>query len=872
VTGSARPQVNMRRRLLRVAAAAGVAVLTLMTVGASDAGATPRIASDVALAASPAAASTTPVLRLAGQTTTVSAGHVFSLELAVPAEAKRDDHVEVAIYPALLTRTGFDEAAKPQPSVAAGWIYREPEILKTAKVTSTGAVVAQIPVGLEASGTQLPAFGPGTTTAGVYPVDVQLYNPQGIAVGKPLTTFLVYSPTDTGVSRLAVSLTVAVNAPPAFTGHIATTAPTSASAAALSQLVTTIAGVPGVPVTLEVTPQTLDALATGPTSDQATVTALAGLAAHGDELAPSPYVSVSLPGLDNAGLDTQVDNQLSSGAAALEADLHQAPTTSTWVLDEALGVQTLQLLMGRGLRQLILPDRDLSALPAADTTITYARPTELLDDSAGEDPQVVGADATLSARLAPTSDPVLAAEQILAELAMIKLEAPSVERGVAILAPTGQTIQPLLLHVLLAGLQDNPLVSAVTAHGLFSAITPTGTTGKGTGTAPSPATGSSGTVATPTTDTPGTAPSGSATAGTATSGTATSGTATSGTDTSGTDTSGTSTPSTVSPTTGAASGTAAPTTTVASGVSGATATTAVPAGAGGATTAGAGGATTPPVIRTLAGRSARSVPSAARIDAIATKIGAVATVVPGETNLIARMRQLLLVSESDQITGGQRRSLLASVGRSTARVDSSVKLVGATSVTLTARNVNLPLTIQSAPRVSTHVRLVLTSPKLTFKAYVPPDGTCSSGPTIEVCHLVLPRDQTTLRIPVEARTTGVFTLDISVQSPDGDVVLASSTDTVRSTAVSFVGWVLIFGACLFLGIWWIRDSRNGRRARQLVSPPESDDDDDDELDGNSRTDLRLVPPVGGSGVSPSRQVGGHIEETADRRNPEEIPT
>jgi hypothetical protein len=288
----------------------------------------------------------------------------------------------------------------------------------------------------------------------------------------------------------------------------------------------------------------------------------------------------------------------------------------------------------------------------------------------------------------------------------------------------------------------------------------------------------------------------------------------------------------------------------------------------GSTVAGVGPpATALPVLR-LAGRAASRVPAAVRINTMATKIDAIATVVPQDATLLARLRRQLLLTESDQIRAVQRRALLSSSNRAIASVESHIKLVGATSVTLTARNVHLPLTIQSAPKTKTHVQLVLTSAKLSFKAYVPPGGTCSQSPTIEICFLTLPSDQTTLKIPVLARTTGVFSLDVRLLSPDSNLVLASATDTVRSTAVSFAGWVLIFGAGFLLAIWWIRDARNGRRARQLVSRPDDGDVDEDDRSA----DLPLVPPRDRAGVSPSRRVGGHNQGGARRRNPEEIPT
>ena len=60
---------------------------------------------------------------------------------------------------------------------------------------------------------------------------------------------------------------------------------------------------------------------------------------------------------------------------------------------------------------------------------------------------------------------VLVADQVLAELAMIDLETPSVLRGVVLMAPPHTALDPVFLSVLLAGLQGNPLLRAVSLHG-----------------------------------------------------------------------------------------------------------------------------------------------------------------------------------------------------------------------------------------------------------------------------------------------------------------------------------------------------------------------------------------------------------------------
>ena len=72
------------------------------------------------------------------------------------------------------------------------------------------------------------------------------------------------------------------------------------------------------------------------------------------------------------------------------------------------------------------------------------------------------------------------------------------------------------------------------------------------------------------------------------------------------------------------------------------------------------------------------------------------------------------------------------------------------------------------------------------------------------------------------RAPGAFPLTLQVETPSGDMVLRSGTGSVTSTAISDVGWFLMVGAALFLGAWWVRNARHGRRARQLIPRPDDE--------------------------------------------------
>jgi hypothetical protein len=135
-------------------------------------------------------------------------------------------------------------------------------------------------------------------------------------------------------------------------------------------------------------------------------------------------------------------------------------------------------------------------------------------------------------------------------------------------------------------------------------------------------------------------------------------------------------------------------------------------------------------------------------------------------------------------------------------VSGAVTLPDVFRITLFSRSSTIPVTLTNNTEQNLTVRVELDSAQLEF-----PDG--------DVRTPVLPPGTTRIEVDVRARTSGAFTLDVAVTSPDGSLVLDRSTFDVRSTAISGVGLVLSVGAGLFLAIWWARHWRSSRRSRRL---------------------------------------------------------
>jgi hypothetical protein len=684
---------------------------------------------------------------------------MFHLRLQISASDLAHEQLRVIAYPRLVTRTDFDAALTGQ---LRGYpVYPLTIDVSNLVADSSGGVDIDIPVNQAATTSGFPTFS-AAAGSGIFPIQIGLYSSDGVARGQPITTYLVYSEpySATGLPKLSVSLTLPVDASPAVGTKGQLTLPGDQSRT-LADLVTALAAHPNVALNLAVTPEVLDALAGGSAVDRTTLGALSQLVESGHaRVLPATYAPVPLRGWDAAGLTGELANQLDTGTTVLAGALGAAPSRTTWVVDGGLDPSALATLAAAGTTQLILPDAELSALPLVALQNTFAYPTALA--GAPVKTAVYGADPGLTADFSNPGGPVLAANQLLAELAMIQLEIPGKTRGVAVLPPPGWSPDPTFVSTLLAGLAGHPLLSPVTASALFASV---------------PAASVDRSLA-PMQLSRGFA-SGSASTGSASTGSASTGSASSASSASGQPT-----------------GSATTSTTIAAGYTADAATLLSGAVAG------------PHSIRTDRQR-----------------LGELADLLPQDRQLASQLGRLLLAAESMDLTGPQRQVLLDAVYADTNQITNLVTLPRASSITLTSTRALVPLTVLSTPGLHARVELRLSSSRLIFHPFTAPEGKCVvPTPTSEICDLTLTTQNTTLKVPVETRTSGVFRLDVALYTVDG-ALLTAEENTVRSTAVSGVGVILIVVAIVSLALWWIRDLRHGRRARQLVPAPDDDVDD-----------------------------------------------
>lgn len=176
---------------------------------------------------------------------------------------------------------------------------------------------------------------------------------------------------------------------------------------------------------------------------------------------------------------------------------------------------------------------------------------------------------------------------------------------------------------------------------------------------------------------------------------------------------------------------------------------------------------------------------------------------PGDPAVGLADRSLLAsVSAAWPVDIGRARAAahLAVVDRVIDAFVAKIEVPDPRTITLTSRSGEIPLTFRNDTGAPIRLRAALASAKLFF-----PHGS--------VLDLELPPRSTTVRVAVEARTSGTFPLDLEVTSADGVLPISQRRLEVRSTYVSTVGIVLMASAAGFLAVWWGFDLRRRRRRR-----------------------------------------------------------
>jgi len=624
-------------------------------------------------------------LALAYQTPWVGASGDFALRLRVerpPAPA--DPELAVTVYPAVETRSEFALTLEDR-------IDHAPLLpVQTFGLPPAGPEGAtDVPVDLRF----VDRLSLGDAE-GVFPVRVDLRERRsaaprsGTEPGRLLhrfVTHIVYVPEDPRSAKLGAALVLPVHAPPGLP------ADGDRQVQDLDHLSAVNAGLEvtaNMPVALAPTPETLATLAASTDDKAAAVLRVLQQRASSTTVLAGTYVPTSLPTLLAAELDVDAETQVDRGAGAVAETLRLRPDGRTWLGPGPLDETSLALLEARGVERAVVNDIDLK--PVTGQKLTLTQPFTL---SAGErQVRAVVADPGLTAHFDSRVPPVLGANHLLADLAVVYLDQPGADRrGLVAIPPPGWRVDRQFLETAVGGWTQNPFVEPISLETLFTDVDPArGDNGRPLLRVP----------ATPSTE---------------------------------------------------------------------------------------GLAELAPELR-----NARR-----RLDALGTVLG------PGTADHGNLDERLLLAESSDLRTNRQRQAYVDAVLSGIDDQRNDIRMPGGRSITLTARSAEIPVTFQNRTGGPAKVLVRIQSDKLDF-------------PRGNVQMLDLTRQNTTERFPVVSRTSGAFPLRITLESPDGNLVIGQARLTVRSTAASNISLVVSLGAAVFLAVWWGRHALRGRRARRLL--------------------------------------------------------
>jgi hypothetical protein len=446
-----------------------------------------------------------PPLTVVSESPSVAPGQNFDLHLRLSGTVPASDlGLTVNVYPCLSSVSDFDQSLSTSALSSETPIFSTSSPLPVSDLPASSAGVdLSMPVVVGAADGSAPTGGstidlsPGSDQCGAYPtgvypvwiqlVDLATANRPTVA---QFVTHLIYTDggSDTERLRVAVILPVDLPAGPSRSPDpsqllarpsAALAPPSDAQVSGIDATLGVLNTSPtsAVPVTVEASPLTVQLLAQS--GHPSTVAALANAASDpsAHQFLSAPFAPVNAAALVDAGLGGELAMQVTRGATVLGADVTHAGTAAgpsdlgAWATNDALDAGSIGQLATLGYSQVVLPSSGVTAAPAdGSATEPFSLPTEH-----GNQVTAITSNADLSARFAGSAaTPVLAAHQLLAELAQIYYEKPndSTPRAVVAVAPNGWKDNPTFVAALLSALVDNPIIEPVTTKTLFAMFGP----------------------------------------------------------------------------------------------------------------------------------------------------------------------------------------------------------------------------------------------------------------------------------------------------------------------------------------------------------------------------------------------------------------
>ncbi len=382
---------------------------------------------------------------------------------------------------AVPTRSAYALAAKGQNVTAEIHAFPDQDL-------RAGATSASVRFNVSDGTGAAPADDAVTLTRpGVYPLQIEVRDQAGTPTAT-LNTFLVrLGPAPaTGETRnqkpLHVATELRLATPPSHDARGAVDLSTT-TRRRVERLVAGLNGRPrtgdAAAVELGITPELLDALAQSNRASDRQLLADLRLDTEPYSLSRLTSVSIDLKRwLTTPSLTGRASEQLASGSRTTTERLHGVDDGTAdlarWSTTSPATVGEVTWLADQGATRFLVPEASLETLDPASFPRSLAAPFDLaLPD--GRHVRAVQTDPALTAYF-ENDDPVLGANHLLADLAVMALDLPALDRGVAVASPMSWSPSPAFLRAYLDGLDSaaptgtSPLVSSTSMSSLFDDV------------------------------------------------------------------------------------------------------------------------------------------------------------------------------------------------------------------------------------------------------------------------------------------------------------------------------------------------------------------------------------------------------------------
>jgi hypothetical protein len=368
------------------------------------------------------------------------------------------------------SRSGFDAVIEKGPPGATLYV---PNQISVASLQPDAHGNVSITFGLSNSGVQ-PTLGIGHT--GVYPVEVQLVN-TGVASASFITWLVVV---DSRAERpIEKKLSVAFVLPavanpiklPEGTDDPKVVAEMR-SGGRLDQISQVLARAKDLRISLVLGPETAEAWKRlgqrYPAAKASFARVRAAALRSSTEVLPTPYVPIDAASLEAAGLGHYLPAQYDKGKSALRTALGgtPSPAAQSAFIDPA---PTSDAVVNEFRQALIdrVAVREQALIPV-EHPFTPAE-AFVLDTTGGDSRGVATAPFVEKLFNGPDSS-ALRAERVIAALAEIAYETPSIARGIVVAPPERWRPDLKTMNTVIDALRTLPLVQTVTLDGLFATI------------------------------------------------------------------------------------------------------------------------------------------------------------------------------------------------------------------------------------------------------------------------------------------------------------------------------------------------------------------------------------------------------------------